>query len=310
MTQLVKKPFFCFVTVLVFSLNSVAKLNVITSIPDIADIVMNIGGDSVSVFSLAQGNEDYHIVWAKSSFLPKINRADLVMSLGLEAEIFWLSPLVSSSRNHNVKQGNPGWIEVYRGLDILERPSDTTTVASHLGAHRLGNPHYNNGPNCGKTMTKNIYEAFVKFDGKNARYYEERYNAYVQKLDAMEKELLIKGAILNGVHVISYHADMAYFCRFYGMVVTGCLEPTPGIPPESKHLAQLVEKGKREDVKLVLYHQAQPARLPQRIAELTHAESACFANMVKSRKNVQTYIQLQQYNLGVMLEAMGKVKNR
>ena len=298
---------YLFIFTILFFSNIFAKLNIITSIPDIADIAKNVGGDSVYVFSLARGSEDYHFVQAKSSFLPKINRAHLVLCLGLEAENFWLKPLVSSARNKRVKKGNPGWVEVYKGLDILERPTDKEAKAlQHPGGHRFGNPHYNNGPYAGKYMAKNIYEAYLNIDRKNKEYYTMRYKKYLQKLDDMEKHLLKKAAPLKGVHVISYHADLAYFCNFYGMIVTGCLEPKPGIPPNSKHLSQLIAKAKKEKVKLVLYHQAQNPRLPQKIAKRVGARTVCFANMVKSRKKINSFIQLQEYNLDIMLKTLLK----
>lgn len=286
-----------------------AKINVITSIPDIADIAKNIGGDNVSVFSLAQGGENYHMVRARSSFLPKINRAHLVICLGLEAEERWLVPIVNASRNKRVKKGRPGWIEAYKGIEILEVPEDPQSI-THVGGHRLGNPHVNSGPYCGKFMANNIYEAYVSIDKANKNYYKEQYDRYIKKLDEMEQRLLKNSGPLKGVYVISYHPDLSYFIRFYGMEITGCLEPQPGIPPNSKHLAQLVTKAKKDNVKLILYHQAQNPRLPQKIAKRVGAQLVCFANMVKARENVNTFIELQEFNLNLMLEALSKAGNK
>lgn len=286
-----------------------AKINVVTSIPDIADIAKNIGGDNVSVFSLAQGGENYHMVHARSSFLPKINRAHLVICLGLEAEERWLVPIVNASRNKRVKKGNPGWIEAYKGIEILEVPDNPESI-THVGGHRYGNPHFNSGPYCGKYMAKNIYEAYITIDNANANFYRERYERYVKQLEEMEERLLKKAAPLKGVYVISYHPDLSYFIHFYGMEITGWLEPQPGIPPNSRHLAQLVAKAKKENTKLVLYHQAQNPRLPQKIAKRIGAEPVCFANMVKARENINTFIELQEFNLNLMLEALLKAGNK
>lgn len=281
---------------------SSAALNIITSIPDIADIAKEIGKDSVAVFSLAQGQEDYHMIQAKSSFFPKIHRANLVLSLGLEAESQWLAPIVESSRNTYVQKGNPGWIEVYKGIKILEIPTDP----GYVGGHQHGNPHINTGPDCGKTMALNIYQAFIGIDAKNGPYYLKNFNVYMQKLDDMEKNLKLRAAPLKDVHVISYHADLAYFCSYYGMKITGCLEPSPGVAPNSAHLAQLTAAAERDTVKLILYHQAQNPQLPDKIAEKIHAQTVCFANMVNSRKEIQSFIDLQNYNLDIMLNALKK----
>ncbi len=295
-----------FFTLFLSSIN--AKLNIVTSIPDIADIAKNIGGNHVAVFSLAKGTEDMHRVPVRSSFLPKINRAHLVLSLGLTAESFWLKPIVASSRNKYVKMGNPGWVEVYKGLEILEKP--TEEEAKTLQHHKHGNPHYNNGPYCGKFMAKNIYQAFVKNDPDQQEYYKKQYDTYVIELDKMEKRLLANAEPLKGVHVISYHADLSYFVKFFSMELTGCLEPKPGVQPTTKHLVKLVEQAKKDKTQLILYHQAQNPRLPQKIAQKTGAELVCFANMVHSRKSIKSYIQLHEYNLAIMLEASKKYNQR
>ncbi|MBN1984492.1 MAG: zinc ABC transporter substrate-binding protein [Chitinivibrionales bacterium] len=286
-----------------------AQLKVITSIPDIADIATHIGGEKVSVFSLAQGSEDVHLIRARSSFLPKLNRADMVLSLGLAAEERWLPNIVNASRNDRIKKGNPGWIEVYTGLDILEKPQDTTQLTDTRITHRQGNPHYNSGPYTGKIIAENIFRAFSAADGKNSPYYKVNLENYVASITAKEHELLAKAALLKGVHVISYHADLAYFCNFYGMTVTGCIEPKPGLPPNPGHIAELIEKGHDEKVMLVLYHQAQNPRLPEKVAAQIGAQTVCFANMVKSRPSINSFIDLQEFNLNLMLDALKKKKS-
>src|SRR5437016_6292323 len=62
------------------------KLKVVTTIPDLADMTRQIGGDQVDVTSLATGVEDIHAVPMKPSFAVTLNRADAVVLLGLEAE--------------------------------------------------------------------------------------------------------------------------------------------------------------------------------------------------------------------------------
>ena len=286
-----------------------ARLNIVTSIPDLADIAKEIGRDSVSVFSLATGTENYHMIQARSSFLPKLNRADLVICLGLEAEDRWLVPIVNAARNKGIKKGSPGWIEAYKGLQILELPANPETI-TQVGGHRLGNPHINSGPYCGKVMAKNIYEAVIAFDAANKKLYESRYNEYVGELDTMESRLLQKAAPLKNVHVICYHADLAYFAYFYGMIVTGCLEPQPGVQPNSKHLAKLVSRANNDHVRLVLYHQAQDPRLPEKIAARIGAQPVCFANMVRARETITTFIELQEFNLDIMLKALLKTEEK
>ena len=60
------------------------KIYVVTTIPDLADIAARVGGDLITVESLAKGIEDPHGVPIKPSFVPKLNRAQVLVVMGLE----------------------------------------------------------------------------------------------------------------------------------------------------------------------------------------------------------------------------------
>jgi len=74
------------------------KLNVITTTSDLAALTQEVGGDRITVESIARGYQDPHFVEAKPSFLLKLRQADLLISVGLELEIGWLPPLVNAVR--------------------------------------------------------------------------------------------------------------------------------------------------------------------------------------------------------------------
>jgi ABC-type Zn uptake system ZnuABC Zn-binding protein ZnuA len=60
-----------------------SKLNVVTSTTDLAALAEEIGGDRISVESIARGYQDPHFVEAKPSFLLKLRKADLLIVVGL-----------------------------------------------------------------------------------------------------------------------------------------------------------------------------------------------------------------------------------
>src|SRR5712692_5005096 len=79
-----------------------AKLRVVATIPDLADMARNIGGDLLEVKSLATGVEDAHAVPMKPSFATLLNRADVVLLVGLEAEHAFLPALLEAARNPKI----------------------------------------------------------------------------------------------------------------------------------------------------------------------------------------------------------------
>ena len=63
------------------------KLNVITTTEDLAAIAREVGGDRITVESLARGYQDPHFVEAKPSFILILAKADLLIAVGRELEI-------------------------------------------------------------------------------------------------------------------------------------------------------------------------------------------------------------------------------
>lgn len=279
--------------------NAAAELKVVASIPDLADMARIIGGDSVRVVSLATGREDLHAVPVRPSFIPKINRADLLLNLGFDAEHAWLPAIARDARNRDVMEGGKGWIEVGKGITILEKPETWDRSEGHQ--HPLGNPHFNVGPQCGKAMARNIADAFIAHDPANEPTYRENLNRYLDQLSALETELLKKGAPLKGQSVIAYHPDVAYLCAFYGMEKVGTIEPKPGIQPTAGHMAMLTDRIPQRNVRLILYNQAQNPRLPESLAQETEARAVRFANAVGAMPEIRSWVDLQRYNLQVLL---------
>ena len=83
------------------------KIKVVTTIPDLADMTRQIGGDLVDVTSLATGVEDIHAVPMKPSFAVLLNRADVVVLMGLEAEHAFLPALLEAARNPKILRDGP-----------------------------------------------------------------------------------------------------------------------------------------------------------------------------------------------------------
>ncbi len=278
------------------------KLKVVASIPDLGEMAERIGGDRINVVMLASGREDLHGVPVRPSFIPKLNRADLLLTLGLDAEHAWLPALARESRNSKIMEDHEGWIEVCRGIEVLDVP--VVISRSEGEQHPEGNPHFNVGPLSGAVMARNIAEALAREDPDNTAFFEENLERYLRELGAMVARLNTGGKDLRGTAIVSYHPDVSYLAEFYGMTVVGSLEPKPGIEPTARHLSELADKARAAGVKMVLYHQAQSARLPDDFAARIGAVPVQFANMVGAKEEIRSFIQLQEYNLRILLEGL------
>ena len=131
------------------------KLNVVTSTTDVAALAQEVGGDKISVESIAKGYQDPHFVEAKPSFLLKLRNADLLIVVGLQLEIGWLPPLITQSGNPRIQISAPGYLDASQFAEILDIPQGQITRA--MGdVHPLGNPHYWLDPDNGRRIARGI----------------------------------------------------------------------------------------------------------------------------------------------------------
>src|ERR1700730_9434838 len=131
------------------------KLNVMTTTEDLASIAREVGGDRITVESLARGYQDPHFVEAKPSFILKLQKADMLVVVGRELEIGWLPPLIQQSRNSRLQPGADGYSDASEHARCLDTPTGKVTRA--MGdVHPLGNPHYWLDPENGKRIAADI----------------------------------------------------------------------------------------------------------------------------------------------------------
>lgn len=278
------------------------KLKVVTSIPDLADMTRRIGGDLVEVSSIATGVEDIHAVPMKPSFAVTLNRADVVIVVGLQAEHAFMPALLEASRNPKIQQGTPGYVETSTNIVPLE-------VASNLDRsqgeqHPMGNPHFNLDPVMGKDMARAIADGLTRNDPAHEDTYKKNLDAYLAELDAAIARWEKEAAPLKGVKLVSYHPDLIYFAERFGMESVGTIELKPGVGPTPRHVEELEEQIRKQGVKIVVRERHYPAGLAETIAEQTGAKLVELPVMVGGVPEAKDYVSFIDYNVKTMLKAV------
>ena len=286
---------------LAFATPANAAIRVITSIPDLADFTRAIGGALVEVESLATGVEDTHAIPVKPSHAAKLNRAELVVALGLEMEHAFLPALLEASHNPRLQPGKPGYFETSAGLVPLEVPK--TLSKAEGDQHPQGNPHYNLDPVAARRIVTNLAEHLAKHWPQHATEFARGRDAYLARLDAKIAELEKLAAPLRGVKFVAYHNHWPYFATRYGLVFAGTIELRPGVEPTPRHVVELVQRMKAESVKVVVREPQFAEKTPLHIATQANAKLAKLAIMVGGVPEAKTYLDLIDYNVRTLLHA-------
>ncbi|HSC76949.1 MAG TPA: metal ABC transporter substrate-binding protein [Candidatus Acidoferrales bacterium] len=284
-----------------------SKLNVVATTEDLASLTREVGGDHVEVEAIARGYQDPHFVEAKPSFILKLNRADLLIAVGLQLEIGWLPPLVTQSRNPRIQLGTPGYLEVAQFCDILEIPSGQITRA--MGdVHPLGNPHYWLDPENGRRIAQGIANKLANLRPQEAGYFQQRFQDFSQRLAAAEKAWNQRMAPYRGRKIVTYHKSWPNFTKRFGLEVIDYVEPKPGIPPSPSHTLELINMMRRENIKLILVEPYFDLKTPNAVARETGGEVLVLLPSVGGEKEVTDYFKLFDYDINLLTAALERHK--
>jgi zinc/manganese transport system substrate-binding protein len=277
-----------------------AKLNIVTTTTDYADIARQIGGDRVDVHSVMRGPENVHNVLAKPTEMVYLNRADLFVHSGLDTEP-WRDNLLRGARNPKVNFGQSGWVDMSTGIPLKEVPVGRID-RSQGDVHAFGNPHYTLNPQIAQRMAVTLVKAMIAVDPANAGFYKEHAKRFVTDMAAVEKEIREKFAPYAGLKVVTFHNAWAYFADAIPVDVVGTIEPKPAITPSPAQVEQTIEMMRRDGVKVVICETYDDDRLAQYVADKAGAKMVVLPDHVLGVPEADSYQDLFRYDTEKLIE--------
>ena len=281
-----------------------APLRVVTTTEDLASLVREVGGDRVTVESIARGYQDPHFVEAKPSFILKLNRAELLVVVGRDLEAGWLPPLIQQSRNAKIQPGAPAYLDASEGARVLDVPTGPVTRA--MGdVHPQGNPHYWLDPRNGRSIAQAIQRRLATLRPADAAHFAARYADFDQRLAAAEKRWDAAMARFKGTKVVTYHRSWSNLVDRFGLDVVGLVEPRPGVPPSPAHTFALMQEMKKSGVKALLVEPYFDMKTPNSIARETGAKVVVLPPSTGGVPQAGSYIALFDHIVGLLTAALG-----
>jgi zinc/manganese transport system substrate-binding protein len=242
-----------------------AALSIFACTPEWGSLATELGGDKVAVFNATTALQDPHRIEARPSLIARARSADLVVCTGAELEIGWLPLVLTQSGNPKIQAGQPGYFEASRYVELIEKPQ---SVDRSMGdVHAAGNPHIHLDPRNVAKVAAALRDRMAAIDAAQSTYYRERTASFLQRWNAATVEWQRQGAPLKGVPLVIYHRNLSYLMQWLGMREVGNLEPKPGLPPTTAHLADLLTQLQRDPPKAVLRSAYNDPRAAQWLAE-------------------------------------------
>jgi len=265
-------------------------LKVVTTLPDYADLVRWIGADRVSAQAIVRGDQDAHFIRPKPSFVNMVREADVLIDTGLDLET-WVPTVVDKSGNRRVRSGQPGYVAFAQGFHLLEKPKVMSRAEGGLhvfgnphvtcspvnlrrGARNIATGLIRNDPAGRATYEENLARLEAEIDrrlfgeelvgllgGKTLCDLAEkgRLIPFLEQQQYQGRPLLDRlggwyGRMmpLRGTELVTYHKNWVYFLHLFGLDEVGTIEPKPGIPPSTRHVAEIIELMRSRRVPVIL----------------------------------------------------------
>jgi len=217
-----------------------ADLDVLACEPEWSALAQEIGGDHVSVSSATNALQDPHYIQARPSLISRVRNADLVICSGAQLEIGWLPMLLKKGNNPGVMPGKPGFMEASSYVTRLDVPDNVDRAQGDM--HPQGNPHVQMNPRNIALIAAELGKRMAELDEKNAAFYTDRTQAFLSKWNEAIERWEQRAVPLAGKRVVCHHKSWVYLEDWLDLKEVGTLEPVPGIPPTTAHLAELLNE--------------------------------------------------------------------
>ena len=243
-----------------FSWPAAAALNILACTPEWGALAKEIGGDKATVYAATTALQDAHRVEARPSLIARARNADLMVCTGAELEIGWAPLLQMQSGNPKIQSGQPGYFEAVSAVVLIEKPA---RLDRSLGdVHPSGNPHVHLHPKNIAAIAEALGSRMASIDSPGAGAYRERTKAFLARWAEATARWEKLAAPLKDIPLVVYHRDLSYLLQWLCMREVGSLEPKPGLPPSTAHLAELLGRLKQTPAKAVVrsaYNDPRPA---------------------------------------------------
>jgi zinc/manganese transport system substrate-binding protein len=273
----------------VIPLRAQEKIEIVASFSILGDFARSVGGERVDVTTLVGPNSDVHVYTPAPADAKKIADAKLVIinGLGLEG---WLPRLVYSS-------GSKAAIVV---------------ATNGVAPRKLGSdadPHAWQSVVNAKICVANIRDALIAADQTGAPAYRANADAYLAKLDALDREVRDAVAQIPEARrkVISTHDAFGYFAAAYGVAFIAPQGVSTESEPSARDIASIITQIRASKIPAVFLENISDPRLMRRISAETGARiggTLVSDSLTAENGDAPTYIDMVRHNIKALTSAL------
>jgi len=272
------------------------RLQVVVTHSILSDIVGNVGDDRLEVVTLVGPNGYVHTYEPTPADTRAVSSASVIMENGLAFEP-WIDKLYKSSGSKAVRvvasQG-------FRPRTLME------------GGREETDPHCWQDVHGAMQMTHNVADALAKADPAGASAYRANAQAYLTKLDVLDRYIVQKVQTLPPDRriLVTSHDSLGYFAERYGFKVLGSALgslTTEGGDPSAQKIAAVVEEVRQSKVPTIFTENMQSPKLMEQIGKEAgvRVDTSLYTDALGPRGNPgETYLGMMRYNVDTIVSLL------
>ena len=273
------------------------RLQVVTTVAPITNIVQNVAGDLVDVTGLVPEGVNSHEFEPRPSDARVLEEADVVYVNGLHLE----TPTQQLAEKQDA--------EVVELGNQIVSPDEYVYDFSFPKGGGDPNPHLWTNPLFGKRYAELIRDDLSKRDPAHAADYARNTTAFIAKVGALDRALRVASATVPTRKLLTYHDSFPYFAREYGWSVIGAIQPADFAEPSPREVARLIAQVRAEQVPAIFGSEVFPSAVLERIgrdARVRYVDQLRDDDLPgESRDPQHSYLGLLRFDFVTMVEALG-----
>jgi zinc transport system substrate-binding protein len=287
---------------------------VVATIFPLADWLREVGGEDVDVHCLVSGGSNPHHFEPTIRDAAAVGRARALFAVGLGLDE-WAERLArNSERGAALAFFETGsWIQPrpFSKHDASAVPGgqraqgvEVDLVEGH--AHGQYDPHYWLDPRRAATVVTRMAEELGKLDAPHAEAYLRRATTYVEKLNALDKEIAERAkSIPSGSQIVTFHDAYGYLLERLGITVAAVIQVSPGVEPSARDAAEAI-RTMRQISQRVVFHEPMDSGVAARtIADELGASLEVLDPLDSEASSTGTsYLERMRRNVNVLVEAV------
>lgn len=282
--------------------SNAAKLNIITSVAPITNIVENVAGDRATVVGIVPEGVNSHTFEPAPSDAKKLRAADIIFMNGLHLEL----PTIELAKQ--VKKESAQIVEI--GNKIVSRGDWKFDFSFPEDA---GNPNPHLWPNIALAMryAEITRDSLVKLDPEHSANYYANTTEYLSKLSKLDAAIFdcVKSIPAKNRKLVTYHDSYAYFAPRYGMTVIGAIQPADFSEPTPREVVRIIKQLRKQNVPAVFGSEVFESKILKQIAKEANAvfidELADDDLPGNAGDENHTFIGMMANNMKIMAGALG-----